>query len=134
MDTAIVKKIRDEAIKNNSPLIVECDNDQIFYDNVQDQFPIVWDDSTESFTTIGVNNDYYNQSDRPFKKVTTDYSMIQYMVVVSKLTDVLDYYNANKSKLSEDKQKYFSGLIAKYGNNNVPKTRFNTNTDNSRHI
>lgn len=119
MDTAIIKTIRERAKKNGAPLIIDCDNERVFYDNAKDQFPIIWDDASESFTAITVNNDLYNQSRLPFTMTTTDYSMIQYMVEVSTMTDVIDYYGTIKSKLSDNEQEAFSTLLARAGRNSV---------------
>ena len=59
MDKALIAKLRDFSEKHDLPLILYCDNEHIFYHNTKDQFPIIWDDATESFTSFRVAIDPY---------------------------------------------------------------------------
>lgn len=125
-----VKKFRDEIAKNR-PFIVVCDNEHIFYTNVEDSIPIAWDDDTESFTVIRPNTNLFAHATQelcPMLVETTEYEHIQFMQVLLTTAEALEVLEKYKDKFGENadkKYEYAKAIIAQSANNRMAKGPYN---------
>ena len=104
-----IKKFRDE-IGKGKPIIVTCDNQHIFYENVEDSIPLIWDDNAQTLTAITVNTtDQYSPSKVPMSIEITEYEHIQFIQVLlttKEALEVLDKYKSSFGSGEEAQKKY----------------------------
>ena len=113
-----IKAIRD-GIGKDKPLTIVYDNDKIVYDNVKDQFPIIWDDESELFYQIGVNNDYYAQVKIPYNISVYTYECTQDILVGVSVADCINFIKDKGSSLTEQQKKKCENLLSCLGVNNI---------------
>lgn len=119
-----IKKFRDE-IGKGKPIIVTCDNQHIFYENVEDSIPLIWDDSAQTLTAITVNNiDQYSPSKRPMSIEITEYEHIQFIQVLLTTKEALELLNQYKSSFGDDadkKYEYAKYVVSRASNSKMAK-------------
>lgn len=106
-----VVNFRDNIAKDKMIKIV-CDNQHIFYDNIAQYPPVVWDDSNETFTVIRTNPDPNGQVKYPFETVQTSYEMIQFMHCYDTAQSAIKLMNEIGSNLPEDKITHFNKFVS----------------------
>lgn len=75
-------KFRDQFGKGVNPMKVICDNEHIYYDNLESFFPIIWDDDNETLMQIQPNNhDQYSAPNLPYRISVSQYEHIQFIEV-----------------------------------------------------
>ena len=109
MTKELLQKFRAEA-GDNHILMIETDNQHIFYDNVKDSFPIIWDDTNETFTAILNNQDQTNPQNFPWMKVTVLYEDIQFVNIFITSEDATKFVKDNVT--DENKLKKSLQLIS----------------------
>lgn len=120
-----IKKFRDEIGGTGKPFIVTCDNQHIFYDNVEDSIPLIWDDDAQTLTAITVNTiDQYSPDKVPFSIEITEYEHIQFLQVLLTTKEVLEVLDKYKEQFGEDadkKYEYAKHVISKASNSKMAK-------------
>lgn len=104
MNVNSIKKFRDETAKGK-PLMIICDNEHVFYDNVVGNFPVIWDDDAETLTTIIYSSDVYSNRERPFNVMISGYDHIQFMFAMETSKEIVQYLSSIKDKMSEEEYK-----------------------------
>ena len=111
MEKEHVIEIRDEAKKNNNMLMIITDNEHVFYDNVKDSIPIVWDDEGATFTTIMTNFSQVTPRYSPFMKTTVQYEQIQFMNIFLSEEEATEFVKKNIT--DQDQLKKSLGVISR---------------------
>lgn len=125
-----IKKFRDE-IGKGKPIIVTCDNQHIFYENVEDSIPLIWDDNAQTLTAITVNTtDQYSPSKVPMSIEITEYEHIQFIQVLLTTKEalaVLDKYKNSFGSGEEAQKKYDYAVyvISKASSSKMAKGPYN---------
>ena len=119
MNLEQIKKIRDDVGKGK-PLTIVYDNDKVIYDNVQDQFPVIWDDNKELLYQIGVDNYFHNQKKTPYIILAYTYECIQEIIIGSTVVDCIDFLKQEGGSLTTEQKKKCEDLMAKIGVANIP--------------
>lgn len=125
-----IKKFRDE-IGKGKPIIVTCDNQHIFYENVEDSIPLIWDDNAQTLTAITVNtDDQYSPSKVPMSIEITEYEHIQFIQVLlttKEALEVLDKYKSSFGSGEEAQKKYDYAVyvISKASHSKMAKGPYN---------
>lgn len=108
-----IKKFRDEIGGVGKPLIVTCDNQHIFYENVEDSIPLIWDDDAQTLTAITVNTvDQYSPSKTPISIEITEYEHIQFMQVLLTTKEAIEVLKKYKDKLGDDTEKRYEYALS----------------------
>lgn len=122
-----IKKFRDE-IGKGKPIIVTCDNQHIFYENVEDSIPLIWDDEAQTLTAITVNTiDQYAPSERPMSIEITEYEHIQFIQVLLTTKEAIELINQYKSSFGENadkKYEYAIYMISKASQSRMARGRY----------
>ena len=106
MTLAEIKKIREEA-GDDKAMIITCDNEHIFYHNVIDSCPIIWDDELERFISFEKNiTSAHSQEKKPAKVVYTSYEHIQFIEVLTTVPEIFEILKNFKDKMTEEQYKY----------------------------
>lgn len=106
-----VVNFRDVVAKDKMIKII-CDNQHIFYDNIAQYPPIMWDDANEVFTVVRVNQDAGGQDKYPFETVQTSYEMIQFIHCFDTAETALKLKNELGANLTDDQKTHFDKYIA----------------------
>lgn len=108
-----IKKFRDEIGGVGKPLIVTCDNQHIFYENIEDSIPLIWDDDAQTLTAITVNTvDQYSPSKTPISIEITEYEHIQFMQVLLTTKEAIEVLKKYKDKLGDDTEKRYEYALS----------------------
>ena len=125
-----IKKFRDE-IGKDRPIIVTCDNQHIFYDNIEDSIPLIWDDSAQTLTCINVNTiDQYSPEKAPMYIEITEYEHIQFIKVLLTTKEALELIEQYKSSFGsgEDADKKYDKtleIISRASNSKMARYPYN---------
>lgn len=98
-----------DGIGKDKILKIVCDNQHIFYDNVAQKCPIMWDDDNEVFTTCRINQEPHIQKAYPIETVQTAYDHIQFMHCYDTTATALELETLDK--IPEDRKKYFDEFL-----------------------
>ena len=126
-----IKKFRDE-IGKGKPIIITCDNQHMFYENVEDSIPLIWDDSAQTLTAITVNTtDQYSPSKVPMSIEITEYEHIQFMQVLLTTKEALEILEQYKSSFgageeAQKKYEYAVYVISRANNSKMAKWPYNS--------
>lgn len=103
-----IKKFRDEIGGTGKPMIVTCDNQHMFYENIEHSIPLIWDDDAQTLTAITINTtDQYSPDKVPFSIEITEYEHIQFMQVLLTTKEVLEVLDMYKDKFGTDSDKKY---------------------------
>lgn len=101
-----IKKIREEAGEGKAMIII-CDNEHVFYTNIADSCPIIWDDELERLISFEKNiTSAQSQAKLPAKVVYTSYEHIQFIEVITTVPEVLEILSKFKDKMTEEHYQY----------------------------
>ena len=101
-----IKKIRDDA-GTEKAMIITCDNEHIFYDNIKDSCPLIWDDENERLISFEKNmSSNQSQAAKPGRVVFTAYEHIQFIEVIATVPEVIEILNKFKDKMTEEQYNY----------------------------
>lgn len=106
-----VVNFRDNVAKDKM-IKITCDNQHIFYDNIAQYAPIIWDDDNEVFTVIRVNPDANAQIDYPYETVQTSYDMIQFMHCYDTTENAIKLMNEMGTDLDDNQKASFKKFIS----------------------
>lgn len=126
-----VQKFRDK-FKDNA-MIVVCDNQHLFYDNVGGKFPLIWDDENEVLTTMVMNDDIYSQSLNPVYIEMTEYEHIQFIQIFINANQAMDYIEEIKDQWSgniENKHDWAISTISKLNASHLINNPYKTTAHN----
>ena len=122
-----IKKFRD-GIAKGRPFVITCDNEHIFYDNIEDGFPIIWDDDALVLIQLRPNSDYAYHSDKNTMCLdVVEYDTIQFMKILLTTAEAVEYLNSVKSKLGENADKKYQSyitIISKAATHRMPKGQY----------
>ena len=109
-----IVNFRDKVAKDKMIKIV-CDNQHIFYDNIAQYPPVIWDDDNETFTIIRVNQDAGGHDKYPFETVQTSYEHIQFIHCFDTTETAIKLMNELGSGLTDEQMKHFKKYLAEAG-------------------
>lgn len=115
-----IKLIRDDSMNKDKPLIIIYDNDKVIYDNIQNHFPIIWDDSNEVFHKIELNDDYESRASMPYAISTYCYDCVQQIKVGETVKGCVEFLTNKANLLGKKKKDVCDNLLAKISVVNQP--------------
>lgn len=101
-----------ENVAKGKIIKVVCDNQHIFYDNIAQYAPIIWDDANETFTVVRVNPDANAQDLFPYETVQTTYEMIQFMHCFDTAANAIKIMNELGTNLDDEQKKAFKKFLS----------------------
>lgn len=121
-------KFRDE-IGKETPMKVICDNEHFFYDNLDEYFPIIWDDDNEVLIQIQPNNhDQYSAPRLPYRISISMYEHIQFIeayVDMKMAVKSIDNLKSLGFEITDEQKEKYMELFRSGGSSRtvVPGTR-----------
>ena len=89
----------------NDIIMIECDNQHIFYDNILDSPPLIWDWDNECFIAYRSNEWVQTQSKRPVQHTIVSLEEILFLSAFIDQKSYIERVNAEPSYDDEDKAK-----------------------------
>lgn len=105
-----IRKFVEEDYKDCA-ILVTCDNQHLFWDNVSSYPDLIWDWENDTLKALDFNTETVNQNQHPIMITETAISLIQYVTAYPNTSEVIDFIN--KSYTDEKKKEKALSLLQK---------------------
>lgn len=105
------------------PCIYILDNEHNFFDNVDDQFPTIWNDAKEEVTFIQSNQEFAGTTsiEYPYTITVSNYEHIQNCRLFATMKDVVELLKEHKGDMSQEVYDYSIKLAGNASKRTRPK-------------